>query len=84
MPFQCCASVKDIGTTLKQHWVNASCLLGCCPYTRSVIFVAGFTLHGVVIWRLRLLVENDSKAQCSNNIMLRYLTGYDPETLRKT
>ena len=27
MLFQCCASVKDGGPTLKQHWANASCLL---------------------------------------------------------
>ena len=24
MPFQCCASVEDGGTTLKRHWVNAT------------------------------------------------------------
>ena len=58
-----------------RRWANIETPLGCCPYTRSVIIVAGFTLHGVVIWRLRLLVENDSKAQGYNNIMLRYLTG---------
>ena len=28
MLFQCWASVEDVGPTLKQHWVNASCLLG--------------------------------------------------------
>ena len=28
MLFQCCASVADDGPPLKQHWVNASCLLG--------------------------------------------------------
>ena len=27
MLFQCWASVKDSGLTLKQHWVNVSCLL---------------------------------------------------------
>ena len=26
--FQCWASVADAGPTLKQHWVNVSCLLG--------------------------------------------------------
>ena len=29
MLFHCCSSVKDGGPTLKQRWVNASCLLGC-------------------------------------------------------
>ena len=29
MLFQCWASVEDGGPILKQHWVNASCLLGC-------------------------------------------------------
>ena len=28
MMFQCCATVFDAGPTLKQHWVNAPCLLG--------------------------------------------------------
>ena len=28
MLFQCWASVEDGGPTLKQHWVNAPCLLG--------------------------------------------------------
>ena len=28
MLFQCWASVEDGGLTLKQHWVDASCLLG--------------------------------------------------------
>ena len=28
MLFQCWASVKDGGPTLKQHWVNTSCLMG--------------------------------------------------------
>ena len=28
MLFQCWANVFDAGPTLKQHWVNASCLLG--------------------------------------------------------
>ena len=28
MLFQCWASVEDGGPTLKQHWANASCLLG--------------------------------------------------------
>ena len=27
MLFQCWASVEDGGPTLKQHWVNAPCLL---------------------------------------------------------
>ena len=27
MLFQCWASVEDGGSTLKQNWVNASCLL---------------------------------------------------------
>ena len=27
--FQCRASGKDCGTALKQHWVNATCLLMC-------------------------------------------------------
>ena len=27
--FQCWASVADNGPTLKLHWVNVSCLLGC-------------------------------------------------------
>ena len=26
MLFQCRASVEDCGSTLKQHWVNATCL----------------------------------------------------------
>ena len=30
MLFQCWASVEDGGPTLKQHWVNAPCLLGYC------------------------------------------------------
>ena len=51
MPFYCWASVKDVVPALKQHWVNASCVLGCCSYTRSVEFVGGF---GVAIWHLRL------------------------------
>ena len=29
MWFQCWATVCDAGPTLKPHWVNASCLLGC-------------------------------------------------------
>ena len=29
MLFQCCADVEDGGPALEQHWVNASCLLGC-------------------------------------------------------
>ena len=28
MLFKCWASVEDGGPTFKQHWVNASCLLG--------------------------------------------------------
>ena len=28
MLFYCWADVKDDGPTLKQHWVNVSCLLG--------------------------------------------------------
>ena len=28
MLFQCWSPVFDTGPTLKQHWVNASCLLG--------------------------------------------------------
>ena len=28
MLFECWASVEDGGPTFKQHWVNASCLLG--------------------------------------------------------
>ena len=28
MRFQCWASVEDVGPALKQHWANASCLLG--------------------------------------------------------
>ena len=26
MPFQCLVSVEDCGSTLKQNWVNATCL----------------------------------------------------------
>ena len=33
MLFQCWATVFDVGPTLKQHWVNAPCLLGA--YTRD-------------------------------------------------
>ena len=29
MLFWCCADVEDGGPALEQHWVNASCLLGC-------------------------------------------------------
>ena len=39
MPFQCWSIVFDAGPTLKQHWVNALCLLG-----RSMcVFVKTFT-----------------------------------------
>ena len=30
MLFQCWSSIEDAGLTLKQHWVNSPCLLGCC------------------------------------------------------
>ena len=33
MLFQCWAGVEDGGPTLKQHWVNASCLLGINCFT---------------------------------------------------
>ena len=32
MLFQCWPSVEDDGPTLKQHWVNAPCLLGLLSY----------------------------------------------------
>ena len=31
MLFQCRTSVEDVGPTLKQYWVNGTCLLGCFP-----------------------------------------------------
>ena len=36
MLFQCWASVEDAGPTLKRHWVNASCLLGCDSKNSSI------------------------------------------------
>ena len=30
MLFLCWSDVEDGGQTLKQHWLNASCLLGYC------------------------------------------------------
>ena len=40
MLFQCWASVEDGGPTLKQHWVNAPCLLGRdCPVSIYIMNV---------------------------------------------
>ena len=37
MLFQCWPTVFDAGPTLKQHWVNASCLLGIYYFIHSFI-----------------------------------------------
>ena len=33
--FECWPAVSDVGPTLKQHWVNVSCLLGSAPVINS-------------------------------------------------
>ena len=57
MLFQCWASVVDGGPTLKQHWVNASCLLG-----RAQIYKFTFS----VICQLKLC-HRDPQLQVTDN-----------------
>ena len=40
--FKCWANVEDGGSTLKQHWLNVSCLLG--DWTQDHIQTGGFRL----------------------------------------
>ena len=35
MLFECWPAVSDVGPALKQHWVNASCMLGSAPVINS-------------------------------------------------
>ena len=51
MLFQCWSSVEDGGPTLKQHWVNAPCLLG---YSAGIDFKRqNLTSTDVRFWRLK-------------------------------
>ena len=72
MLFQCRASVEDCGSTLQQHWVNATCLLMCRPSVGlglgqrrrrltgnepAICCDAGPTLNRNLVGRLRGLVK---------------------------
>ena len=45
MLFRCWTSVEDGGPTLKQHWVNASCLL-----EKQYFFLFKYPVTAVIIW----------------------------------
>ena len=45
MMFQCWPTVLDAGPTLKQHWVNASCLLAIATRNISNVKVTKWSLH---------------------------------------
>ena len=54
MLFLCWASVEDGGPTLKQHWVNASCLLGM-----------GMTCLKMEVGSLGIIImDTDSNVSC--------------------
>ena len=55
MLFQYWPTVFDAGPTVKQHWVNASCLLGCIcrPDTEFMRLCLYVYLQGVVYLHTR-------------------------------
>ena len=62
MLFQCRASVKDVEPTLKQYWVNGTCLLGWCGavYSRPSV--------GVVLGQCRIQFVSIEPAMGCDNI----------------
>ena len=52
MLFRCWASVGDGEPTLKQHWINTSCLLGNTSITQIITF--GFTFVADMLFDIQL------------------------------
>ena len=80
MLYQCWTSVEDVGPTLIQHWVNATCLLGCCfkVYSRPCVGV-------VLVQRRRRFIGIEPAMGCDNGPTLsRNLMGGPTSCVRGT
>ena len=63
--FQCWATIFDAGPTLKQHWLNAPCLLGCCIQT---VFIMTTQQTALAQWCYNVGSPSVTLVQHSNNI----------------